>query len=310
MSSIEKTIVVTGPKRSGTTLLNRLFDNHSELIDVIDESFFWEHVYNHQIRGLENLFIDTFRNSDPTDLVEGMISRDLFACLNGVYSQVSNPPFSMDIKFSRKIFTEYLSNLKNCFTLSDIWYCLMEAYSEASSVDFSNREIAFIREGDWGKSTLATKNTLNKCSCIFIIRNPYSALDSLKRSRELRGQKILHPINFSQVLCHYNFFWKNKDKIIDERTILIRYEDLLTFPEKIMKKISSHVGISFDDRLLIPTMLGKVWRSTSSFNSTSGIDISVKDRKLQCLTNNDLELIGAHLRPILDYFDYKKPDLS
>ena len=40
MSSIEKTIVVTGPKRSGTTLLNRLFDNHPDLIDVIDESFF------------------------------------------------------------------------------------------------------------------------------------------------------------------------------------------------------------------------------------------------------------------------------
>ena len=37
MSSIEKTIVVTGPKRSGTTLLNRLFDNHPALIDAIDE---------------------------------------------------------------------------------------------------------------------------------------------------------------------------------------------------------------------------------------------------------------------------------
>ena len=78
-----------------------MFDSHPELIDVIDESFFWEHVYNHQIRGLENLFIDTFRNSNPTDLVKGMISRELFACLDGIYSQVSNPPFSMDIKLFR-----------------------------------------------------------------------------------------------------------------------------------------------------------------------------------------------------------------
>lgn len=180
MSSIEKTIVVTGPKRSGTTLLNRLFDNHPQLIDVIDESFFWEHVYNHQIRGLESLFIDIFRKTAPKDLVEGLIDRELFASLDGVFSQISNPPFSINIGFSKDIFAEYLNRLKYCSSISDIWYCLMEAYAEASNVDFSNRRIAFIREGDWGKSMLSTRKSLSNCYCVFIIRNPYSALDSLK----------------------------------------------------------------------------------------------------------------------------------
>ena len=62
---------------------------------------------------------------------------------------------------------------------------------------------------------LSTRKSLSNCHCVFIIRNPYSALDSLKRGREIRKEKILHPINLSQTLCHYNFFWNNKNDIID-----------------------------------------------------------------------------------------------
>ncbi len=310
MNSIVNTIVVTGPKRSGSTLLNRLFDNHPDLINVVDESFFWEHVYNHQKRGLENLFIDIFRKTAPADLVEGIIDRELFACLDGIFTQSSKPSFSIDIGFSRDIFTENLTRLKNCSSISDVWYCLMEAYAEASSIDFSNRRTAFIREGDWGKSMLSTRKSLSNCHCVFIIRNPYSALDSLKRSREIRKEKILHPINFSQTLCHYNFFWNNKNDIIDERTILVKYEDLLVSPEEIMKKIANHVGITYNKGLVTPTILGKDWPGASSFSSINGIDKSVMDRKLQCLSQTDVEIIGFHLKSILDHFDYKAPELS
>ena len=100
------------------------------------------------------------------------------------------------------------------------------------------------------------------------------------------------------------------DEIIDERTILIKYEDLLVSPEEIMKKIANHVGINYNEGLVTPTLLGKNWPGASSFAPTNGIDRSVMDRKLQCLSQTDIEMIGLHLKPILDHFNYKVPGFS
>ena len=304
---INKTIVVTGSKRSGTTLLNRLFDSHPELIDVIDECFFWEHVYNHQVNGLEGLFVDLFKHSDRSNLVEGLIDRELLPWLNGKFKQISIPPIEIDLGFNKEFFTRNLDCLSQCNSIEEIWRCLINAYALASKTDFSGRSTAFIREGDWGKSMLATKKTLKNCKCIYIIRNPYSALDSLKKGRELANRKILHPINFSQVLNHYFFFWNNKDSIIDDRTILIRYEDLLMQPREVMKRVADHVGIEFNETLMTPTLLGNPWGGGSSFSHTTGIDKSVLERSISSLNVEEMDLITVHLRPIIDFFDYKIP---
>ncbi len=48
MEFFSKTIIATGPKRSGGTLITRLFDSQPGIMNFIDEAFFWEQVYNYQ----------------------------------------------------------------------------------------------------------------------------------------------------------------------------------------------------------------------------------------------------------------------
>ena len=44
-----------------------------------------------------------------------------------------------------------------------------------------------------------------------------------------------------------------------------------------------------------------------SFSFTNGIDKSVMERKWQCLSQTDVNIISLHLKSILDHFDYKTP---
>lgn len=303
---LEKTIIVSAPKRSGGTLLNNLFDSHPGIMTFVDEAFFWEHVYDYQERDKESIFIDIFKSFDPKSLETSFIDRAILPWVDGVSRRINNnDQIEFNLEFKREVFLDSLRELKDCSTISEIWDCLVQAYANALPVDNSACRTAFMFGGDWGRSMLATKNTLKKCRGIFIIRNPYFALESLKKSRLVRGEKILHPINFAQVIRHYFFFWNNKDKILDERTILIRFEDLVAEPEKTMKIAASHVGVEYTDNLITPTLLGKSWRGGSSFKPQDGIDKSVLSRKIEALTENEIKFITDHLKPILDHFDYK-----
>jgi hypothetical protein len=302
---IDRTIVVSGPKRSGGTLLTRLFDSHPGIIDFIDEAFFWEHVYTYLVTGKESLFIDVFKNSGPKSLAESFIDRDLLPWINGTYRQIVPREFEMDLEFKKDVFLNILRELNICSSISEIWNCLVKAYAYASAVDYSGCRTAFMFGGDWGRSMLATKKTLKNCRCIFFMRNPYFALESLKKSRMTRGAKALHPINFAQVINHYFFVWNNRSEILDERTLLIRYEDLVGQPEETMRKVADHVGVEFTDNLLIPTLRGRNWGGDSSFEELKGIDKSVLRRNIKVLNQTEIDVISMHLKPILEYFDYR-----
>ena len=134
----------------------------------------------------------------------------------------------------------------------------------------------------------------------------WRALESLKKSRSTRGEKVLHPINFIESLSYYYFFWENKEKILDKNTILVRYEDLLVNTEENMRRVADHVGVEFTPNLLTPSLRGDAsWGGDSAFGGLKGVDKSVLDRKLKTLDKREIGLISEHLKPILEYFDYR-----
>ncbi|KKU74129.1 MAG: hypothetical protein UX98_C0001G0059 [Parcubacteria group bacterium GW2011_GWA2_47_26] len=314
--SIDKTIIVSGPKRSGGTLLTRLFDSQPGIIHFIDEAFFWEHVYNYQERGQESLFIDAFKHFGRDDLMESFIDRDILPWLGGVIRGIAPVKYEVDLHFKKEVFLDHLAGLKRCTSIPEIWNCLVNAYAHSFPTDYSERDTAYMFIGDMGRSILSTKKVnLKNCRCIFFIRNPYHALDSLKKARMFsrdslldrtnRKSKTLHPINFAEVIKDYYFFWNNRSEIVDERTVLIRFEDLVAEPEKTMRDIADHVGIEFTDNLLKPTLCGQPHGYGSSFEQLTGVGRSVLSRKIQVLNESEISFIGKHLKPILDYFDYK-----
>ncbi len=312
---LSKTIIATGPKKSGGSLITRLFDSQPGIIHFIGEAYFWEHVYGYQEKSQESLLIDIFRHFDRNDLMASFIDRDILPYISGVYRRCFPVKYEIDLNFRKDVFNDNLADLKKCNSISEIWNCLVKAYAKALPVDYSGCDIAYMFSGDRGRSILSAKASLENCRCIFFIRNPYYAIESLKKARMVsrdslierinRDKKGLHPINFAEVVSDYYFFWNKRSEIVDKRTILIRFEDLVTEPEKTMKAIAVHIGIEFTSNLLMPTLCGQPFKLGSSFNLLNGIDTSVINRKIKVLNDKEISFIGNHLRPILDYFDYK-----
>ena len=307
---IDKTILVTGPKRAGKTLLLRMFDNEQGFIHFIDEAFFWEHVYNYQALGLEDIFIDMYRHFSPDKLMDAIIDRDILPGLNGVFKQLNpvaspNKFTTVGFNFQTKLFLSHLDELKNCTSVAEIWNILCHAYDEASTYDNSVRRTAFMMSGDSGKSMIASKRSLDDCRSIFIVRDPYLAMDSLKISRNTRGQKILNPVNFAQVITYYRFIMDNKHRILHENTLLVRYEDLIECPEYIMQEVAVHCGIDYSKNLITPTLLGQKWGTNSALVDALGIDRSSGFREIKALDSLEIQFISKHMSDYIDFFGYK-----
>ena len=247
-TGFKRTILVSAPKRSGGSLLTRLFDNHPGVIDFIDEAFFWEHAYRYHDGGLEQLFVDMFKVFSPQEIVASLIDRQMLPWVDGTYRQVAPAAFELDMKFDRAVFAATIeARQAGLASICDVWNMLVEAYALAMGYDFANSHSVFLFGGDYGRAMLTAARTLPDTRNIFIVRNPYYALESLKKSRSTRGEKVLHPINFIESLSYYYFFWENKEKILDKNTILVRYEDLLVNTEENMRRVADHVGVEFEE---------------------------------------------------------------
>ena len=311
MSANQNTILVTGPKRAGKTLLLRLFDNHPGILHFLDEAFFWEHAFNYQEAGLEAQFIDLFKHFDPPLLYDAMLERDLLPALNGKFRQFNPIGFEtrfkiIDTGFSVSRFIKNLEGLSDCKSIAEIWAVLCAAYASAFGWHSAQFHAAFMMSGDSGKSLISVKESLPKCSCIFIVRDPYLALDSLKISREIRGEKILNPLNLSKAVSYYNFIMINLNRIIHEDTFLIRYEDLIANPIVTMKEISNHCGVEYTENLICPTLMGKPWGTNSIFCDSLGIESSSVSRELKALNRSEIEFISEHTASYLQYFGYPR----
>jgi hypothetical protein len=309
-SFLENTVTVSAPKRSGGTLITRLLDNQPGLIHVIDEGFFWEHAYTFWKNGQEKLFVDMFRKFTPEQIEESIKSKGLLPWCDGTYEQIYPKPWSLNINWDRNIFLAGLADLKSAQTISDIWNGIIKAYSNAMTGRYKDSKIGYLFSGDYGRAMIVTKYTLEKSKGIFIMRNPYYAMESLKKARIVRNAKILHPFNFTQSLSYYFFFWENREKILHKDTLLIRFEDIVTDTKGTMQKVANHIGIEYSDNMLYPTLLGKPWGGDSSFHKLKGVDKSTINRKIQTLDDTEIDFIGQHLKPIIEYFDYQIPEID
>jgi hypothetical protein len=155
---------------------------------------------------------------------------------------------------------------------------------------------------------LAAQECLSNYKGIFIIRNPFYALESLKRARSISGRMELTSFTMAQSLNYYNFFWKNLDKIKSSNTIVIKFEDVIMNFEVTMKEVADHVDIEFTKNLITPTLRGQLWNGDSSFHKLDGIDKKTVLRPLKDLSSSDIDFINHNLKGILDYFDYKIPN--
>ncbi len=78
--------------------------------------------------------------------------------------------------------------------------------------------------------------------------------------------------------------------------LVVHYEDLVREPEATLRRVASHVEVSFTPSLLIPSREGEPWQANSSFGSMgTGLSRSALHRYREALSPEEIAAIEALL---------------
>ena len=130
------------------------------------------------------------------------------------------------------------------------------------------------------------KHLFPKSKFVHIVRNPYSNLVSLRKyNTNLSGAPLLHRL-VNLMYNSYYFLYKNS-ALLKEDYLVIKYEDLLTSPERTMRTMAVFLSVPFHKSLLEPTVQGESWTG----NSTS-------DRQFKGINRENLNKWKSSISPI------------
>lgn len=297
---MEKPIFILGCSKSGTTLLRNLFDNYPGLFCIPTETHFF-----HNINVWVNYY---FRRTKPQKLTFSQMKENLYEWIryrNEKEQQISDG-FTKGI-WDLQVFSNVL-NSQNVFDLKQ----LSDLYIRALYVSIYNENmpeyIEFVEKSvENAEFALEWKLLYPEARFIHIIRNPYSNLVALRKYVGQIG-RTRFPVLKGPLYAMYNSYYhlyKNARWISDYK--VIRYEDLITDPEGVMKDVAKFLHIPFERILLEPSLLGKKWAGNSTsgerFNSISGENIFKWKKEI---TNLEIQAINHWFDFILKDYNYAK----
>jgi hypothetical protein len=187
-------------------------------------------------------------------------------------------------------------------TVGDFWRVLVRA--SLAGIGQAPQRFACLKSPDYGKSAAAAAAHCGDAKAIVIVRDPLYALDSLKRSRELRGEKLLTWPSLAVNVQHFVRMRDRMKALNAARLYQLRYEDLIADPERCMRAIADWLDMPFEPCLLRPTMSGQDWPGISSFKATKGIETAPAERRLEALTAHEVACIAEHLADFRAEFGY------
>lgn len=293
-------IVISGPPRSGTTLLYNLFDGHPDVVWLFREGYFFEHVCDlgdqaeAAFAALEDLSID--------DIVAGLWDRQLLP-----------PPASPSTRDGsrRDITTLRLTWDDSAFRAqlaaerprdpATAWAWLLRA--ELAGLGWQPKPFVCLKAADYGKSCEGALRTLPHARAVAIVRDPYRALDSLKGSREQRGVKRLTWPTLAHCVAEMNRLVDRVGDLPAERLRCLRYEALIGDRETVMRDLAAWLGLDYCDSMLRPTNAGAAWAPNSTF-ADGGRDEAESAAPLRTLNQAEIAFIRRTAGPFAAHFGY------
>ena len=277
-------LVLSGAPRSGTTLIYTLFDSHPDILWLISEGYVFEYLHDIGAKNAD-IFLRAARGS-PERFVEGLRDREMMPSLHLPYRQDEGTMSKMEvaIPWSEERFWASLRARGTIApdSMSGLWQILAQAYA-AGLGEKKNARYACLKSPDYAKSAVAAVESIPDARAIVIVRDPMKTLDSLKRSRDLRGAKRLTWSRFAGVLADLNAMADRVAGADPARLRWFRYEALVRDPGRIMRELAEWLGVAFSNSLLEPTILGKPWPGHSSFAPTEGVSTAPLDRAVSTL---------------------------
>lgn len=257
-------IFILGAHKSGTSLLRNLLDSHSQLFVLPFEAHYFE---------LSKYWVENpYRKTQPgyttaTETQSAMIN--YIRLLNESNDRYADSV--MKKRINTKLFIDKLALAKSESEKERIIkYFSAIAYSLGEKRDIE--KFRFVEKSvENNEFAMELKHFFPDAKFIHIIRNPYSNFVALRKYKSINyGYPLL-----DKLICtlHQNFYWLEKNLSTIKNYHVVKYEDLVTNPEIIMRSICNFLDIGFEDTLLKPTTLGIEWEGNSTSNTKfKGID--------------------------------------
>ncbi len=291
-------IFLLGSHKSGSSMLRSLLDNHPQLFAIPMEIHYFQYTgywVDYRLRrawpkqmnlpekmaSLGQIVADTNANEDPyaDSILAGILNLDRFQSF-----MAANP----DVTTPRELFEVYAGALYYALTGA--------ALPEGMRILEKSVEHA-----EWA---VHLRQMFPDCRFVHIVRNPYASLVAIRKSK-LDGDN--YPLMRDFILSLHNSYYNlYRNEGILDNYLIVKYEDLLTDTEKMMRQIADFAGLEFSEELLTPTLMGKPWGGNSSsgksFTKISTAPLESWKSKIEDL---EIRLVNAFVQPVLERFGYE-----
>jgi len=296
-------VFICGHPKAGTSLVRAILDSHPELIVYPEESMFFrqfliktkEYDLNNKLRFAEEHLIHFFKwqKGNPQPEQVDYPDRD--------YSQYS---FNMINQYLH----EYVE--RDYQHDGDILSAAVLAFGKAGRS--FNKNTRFWVEKSPYNEFFSEQIFIwwEKARCIHVIRDPRDNYASYRRKHP-----DWKPEFFANNWRHSTSIGiHNQKKYKPENYFIIKYEDLTSSPENgrdTIYKLVNFLGISYDEKLLIPTRANIAWKGNSMFsNQFEGISSNPIARWKENLSKDDAEVIQIMTEPFISDFKYVEKKMT
>lgn len=291
---------IVGSGKSGTTLLQALFDNHPNLVVFPVES-----QYYHQYPPLVN---SSKVANIKEEFLKFWIQKSKFSWMaKSVYTE---HPLEVKRDFTAVKF-DVFRNVLNSYDFDQhtrvrFYKTLVDAYRQSIGQPMENI-VRFVDKSPIHMFYIETiRQDFSDAKFIHILRNPFDnyhafcsrdfALNFKKDTKDLLGKYVEQHIAQSFIIATYHSGNRNYR--------VLRYEDLVYQPEETMRTLADWIGIPYHNILLSITLCGKPWSGNSSakerFKGISTNRIGHGDR----ISDEEKEYIYKRLGNLAKRFGY------
>jgi hypothetical protein len=256
----------------------RLLDGHPQLFNALEEVYFTDFIHGLPAPVVKE-FVWYFRKVDIDELFYNIDERGWFPL-----GQQGDDYYDMDWDDFKKKINLRRTHVKSLAYLWEMWFStLQEVTVGGSSLP------VVVKNPDYGMTLdnpfLFPRITNRKLKGIVMIRHPFFALSSIRKLRERHktddyraGRTEKHRVfSTARMLSEIGRYYDMQMRLAKgfQPSVIVRFENLLTYPEEVMKDLCKFLEIDFDPVVLEPSFNGQRWIGDSSH--TDVLDIISKN---------------------------------
>lgn len=290
-------IYISGFNKSGTTLFLALLDDHDQLVVFPEELHFLGNMIFSQNR------IKTLKNNTGFKLL--LDNKYIENWTKGKSWFKGGYP-----EFDSSAFLNKINKINKKTRPGKLLDKVISAFADVIDKKNIHQWVSKTTE-DEIFFPIYQKMYKDKFQFFYIVRDPRDVFFSYSKRAKIRENNI----NQKKFLENFTINWKIQ---VSKATAymnrhpnfhIIKFEDLISHPEKVLKQVAQTIGIKFNDSLLIPSRLGYSWEGNSVTNDKfSNISSKPVGRYKDNLSAEQISSINCNLEKELKKLGYIEND--